>query len=119
MQDGQKLIILGTEYTIQIKSEHDDPVLKECSGYCDETLHLLVVETMDEEEKPNDLVGDYVSYQKRTMRHEILHAFLFECGLGGDVDYSSLGNTHPELMVDWFARLGPKIWKAWQEADAL
>ena len=120
MQDGQKLNILGTDYTVYIRTEDEDPVLKACAGYCDNTMHMIIVETVTKRDADApDLVGDYESFQRRALRHEIIHAYLFESGLGGDADYGANGNVHPEMMIDWYARQAPKIWQTWQEAGAL
>ena len=57
--------------------------------------------------------------QKQTIRHEIVHAFFDESGL---MDSSSIVDcpwSKNEEMVDWIANQGMKIYKAWQEADAL
>ena len=119
MTNGQKLNVLGTEYTVWIKNVDEDELLVNCAGYCDHTAHRIVVETLTDKEKDEpDLVSDYPAFQRRTLRHEIIHAFLFESGLGGDADYSGNG-THPEMMIDWFARQAPKIWAVWKEAGAL
>lgn len=58
------------------------------------------------------------AYVRKVKRHEIVHAFLCECGLAecsGDTGAWAMNET----MVDWFARVGQKVWKAWQDAEAL
>jgi hypothetical protein len=54
---------------------------------------------------------------RRVVRHEIVHAFLMESGLDESSNPADAWATNEE-MVDWFARQGPKIYKAWKEADA-
>lgn len=52
------------------------------------------------------------------LRHEIVHAFLSECGLNecsGETDCWARNET----MVDWFARMGERIYRAWEAAGAL
>lgn len=67
----------------------------------------------DDEHESADL------YQKYTLRHEIVHAFLNESGLM-DCSFSV---DHPwaknEEMIDWIALQGEKIYRAWQEVGAL
>lgn len=46
--------------------------------------------------------------------NEIVHAFLLESGLDENSEWA-----RNEELVDWIAIQGPKIWKAWQEADAV
>ena len=54
-------------------------------------------------------------WKKLTLRHEILHAFLFESGLdaGSIATYGPWANN--EEMVDWFAIQSPKIFKVYSE----
>lgn len=62
---------------------------------------------------------DYESWKKVILRHEILHAFLFESGL----DASSIATYGAwainEEMVDWFAIQSPKIFAAYQNLGIL
>jgi len=55
---------------------------------------------------------------KETLRHEIVHAFLFECGLSACSGYADHWAKNEE-MVDWIAIQGPKIHEAWKKAGAL
>ena len=111
--DGITLDILGTPYKVSVRNENDDKALELCSGYCDQTTHELVVE----DGKTSDL-SDFAEYQRRALRHEIIHAYLFESGLGADAIYAFDGE-HPEMMIDWFARQAPKIFKTFKEAKAM
>lgn len=107
------ITILGTPYSIKIHSESEDERLDGCDGYCDWTTKEIVVE-----QEVNGTLGAMDVYMKKVIRHEIVHAFLVESGLhecSGETDAWAANET----MVDWFARQGPKIYKAWQEADAL
>lgn len=45
--------------------------------------------------------------KNRIVRHEIIHAFLFESGLGFNYEHKPFG--HDETMVDWLAIQWPKI----------
>ena len=105
--------ILGTPYAIYERSENEDERLKGCDGYIDWTTKEIVVER----EAVGNL-GDMEYYIKKVLRHEIVHAFAIESGL-----HESSGATDAwasnETMVDWFARQGPKIYKAWMEAGAI
>lgn len=53
----------------------------------------------------------------KVLRHEIIHAFLFESGLQENYHNEKWG--HDEIMIDWFAIQFPKIQKAFYEADCL
>lgn len=88
-------------------------ILIQCDGYCDWTTREIVVER----EIAGNL-GDMDSYIRKVKRHEIVHAFFAECGLyecSGATDAWALNET----MVDWIARMGARIYKAWQDADAI
>lgn len=115
--DDLRLDILGTPYMVRLRTPEQDKALEECDGYCDHTSHEIVIEAQTE--RSYDCVKEYPAFQRRVLRHEIIHAFLFESGLGGDATYRQDGETHPELMVDWFARQASKIYTAYQAAGAL
>ena len=61
---------------------------------------------------------DMECYIKKVLRHEIVHAFLFESGLG-ECSHSSEMWAKDEEIVDWFARQGDKIYNTWKEVGAL
>ena len=111
--DASSVHILGTEYTILKRSEKDDKRLNNCDGYCDWTTKQIVVE----QEMYGNL-GDMDCYMKKVLRHEIVHAFAIESGLH-ESSLETASWAANEEMIDWFARQGPKIYKAWKEADAL
>lgn len=109
----KKVRILGVEYIIKEQSEKENQRLEGCDGYCDWTRKEIVVEREIEGN-----LGDMEVYIRKVLRHEIVHAFLVECGLNecsGSVDSWAMNET----MVDWLARMGPKIYQAWKEAGAL
>lgn len=62
-----------------------------------------------------DSVKDLVAYQKKVLRHEIVHAFLYERGLWQN-SYGSKCWAQNEEMVDWIAIQEPKLNRAFKEA---
>ena len=109
----RKVHILGVEYTIKEQSESENEMLKGCDGYCDWTTKEIVVE-----QEMTGTLGNMDKYIHKVLRHEIIHAFLFESGLAecsGEVD----AWARNEAMVDWLARQGEKIYAAWREAGAI
>ena len=107
--------ILGTQYNIKLISESEDPMLKALGGYTDQTTHKIVVKLI---EKQSDSVQNLADYAKTIMRHELIHAFLFESGLvacANEIDCWSQN----EKMVDWFAYQSPKIFKLFQQLNCL
>jgi len=106
-----KIDVLGTEYEIVFRKEADEPKLKDANGYTEFWTKKIVLE---------DIVPDVNTvervdlYQKKVLRHEIIHAFLFESGLDGNSEWA-----RNEEIVDWMAIQFPKLLKAIQEADAI
>lgn len=104
--------ILGTLYTIHYRTETKDDKLRGCYGYMDWTTKEIVINTASIE------LGNKKQFMQKVLRHEIVHAFLVESGLhecSGETDAWAIN----EIMIDWFARQGQKIYKAWKEADAV
>lgn len=111
--ENKTLNILGEEWKIIICSEKEDSLLKNSDGYCDWTNKTIVIER-----EISGNLNDMNRYIKKVMRHEIIHAFLFESGLAecsGEAEAWALN----ECMVDWFARQGEKIYRAWVSAGAV
>lgn len=108
-----KVDILGTEYTIEEKTQEEDSFLEKCDGYCDKSTKRIVVA----KETPINELGDYEWYKKKVMRHEIIHAFLFESGLHENWEHKE--NGHDETVVDWIAVQFPKLLAVFKAADAM
>lgn len=90
-----KVKILGTSYSISYKSPTEDPLLKECDGYCDESSKKIVVTTQ------NGNLDDFKKYQKKCLRHEIIHAFLFESGLAENWGKAFNSYQHERRLHYW------------------
>ncbi len=102
--------VLGVPYAIIDGDRSKDPCLDKADGYCDHTIKTCVIDTLI---KTSDSVADLETYRKQVIRHELVHAFLFESGLGAE----SWGCN--EEIVDWIAFQFPKMLQAFEEADAL
>lgn len=109
-----KVSILGTEYAIEYRSSKEDKILEDSDGYTDLYSKLIVV-VNDE----NGNIKDYNAYRKKVLRHEIVHAFLYESGLAHNSIQVESAWAMNEEMVDFFAIQGEKIYKAWSEVNAL
>ena len=104
--------VLGTPYEIHERSLNDDRLLENCDGYCDKTTKTIVVL-----KRPDDSdLGNFDVYRKKVMRHEIIHAFLFESGLHECWNHK---DGHDEAFVDWIAVQFRKLLQAFKEADVL
>ena len=110
------VMVLGQEYGIYMNvPEEADETLRSCSGYCDKTSKRIVIEKLG----CTCNLGDPIQYIKYVLRHEIIHAFLFESGISGDTTWQIDGQEHPEQMVEWIGMQFPKMLKAFEEVDAL
>lgn len=114
----KKINILGTEYSIKIHKVSEDDYMKKnrLAGYCDEENKEIVIADMSEEEY---FVGMDAKAQKRffnkTLRHEVIHAFLNESGLSDNASVPSVAWAKHEEMIDWIAIQFPKIQKVFVE----
>ena len=95
--------ILGETWEVRIQEETDERRLAECSGFTDWTERVIVV--YDGRKIGN--LGNPERFMIKVLRHEIIHAFLYECGLGDDWEHVDRG--HDETMVDWIAHQLPKM----------
>lgn len=102
--------VLGTKYTIKESNKVADQNLENNDGYCDCSIKTIVINTF--QDSPMSL-GDLESYRKQVIRHELIHAFLFESGL----DVSSWGRN--EEIVDWIAIQFPKLIDAFDQVKVL
>lgn len=109
-----KLNILGAVYSVTVSNDSKEPRLNGCDGFCDETTKEIFAD--DYQSYSDDLSSkrNLKLQKKKVIRHEIVHAFLFESGLAENSPWAQ-----NEELVDWIAMQGPKILKAWQEAGAL
>lgn len=105
--------IQGTVYRIEYVKKTDDSNIGDgVDAYCDWTTKRIVLQD------PKDVdgsLGNMDAYWKKTLRHEILHAFMFESGLAHN-SFTCDAWAVNEEMIDWFAFNGLKVMKAWQDA---
>lgn len=107
----KKVNVLGTEYTIEQKKVCDDILLETKDGYCDSTTKSIVTAML----KPELGSGvDVVPVEKTLLRHELIHAFMYESGLDGNSEWGT-----DETLVDWIAIQFPKLLQAFKESDAI
>lgn len=114
--------VLGTEYKILFQKISENEVLRKnhWAGCCNECLHEIVIADMTEEEYFPDMTNEEKNeYKKRTLRHEIIHAFLNESGLTANTLITQDGWAKNEEMVDWIAVQFPKIIEAFKSVSAL
>ena len=102
--------VLGANYTIKESNRLEDQNLENNDGYCDPSIKTIVIDTF---EKFPGSMEDLESYKKQVIRHELVHAFLFESGLGG------CSWAKNEEIVDWIASQFPKLQNAFAQCNVI
>ena len=108
----KKVNVLGTEYTIIESSVDKDAKLDNQDGYCDTSIKVCVVDGMKTTD--NQAKANLPEYKKSVIRHELIHAFLYESGLDGSAYWAV-----SEEMIDWLAIQFPKLLQAFKDADCV
>ena len=106
--------ILGTVYKILIDVPDED-MPEGAYGCMDQSIRTIKVAKF---EKDRNSVQDLDEYRKKVLRHEIIHAFLYESGMWNNSGTAECWGMD-ETITDWFAIQSPKIFKAFEEAGAL
>jgi hypothetical protein len=105
-----KVNVLGTEYEIVQANEQDYPYLEQADGFCDTSIKKIVVRDCKDKENDPSSLGNLEYYKKKVIRHELIHAFLYESGLSVNSDWAT-----SEEMTDFFAIQFPKFQKVFEE----
>lgn len=116
METVKKISVLGTEYKVEYKTEEEDKLLKKCDGYCDKTSKEIVILKINDE---NCELHNIDWYSKKVLRHELIHAFMFESGMHECTKWETDSGGHNEQIVDWFAVQSPKILKVFEEVGCI
>lgn len=114
--------ILGTEYTIKIKSYKEESYFKDfnCYGCCDGIMReIWVCDMKTYPSMENETQERCRNFEKEILRHELVHAFLNESGLKRSGIECEGAWCKNEEMVDWIAIQFPKMLKAFQEVGCL
>lgn len=97
--------ILGTEYKIKFSSKETDPKMEGADGYFEGIAKEIYLDsTMFTTKDPLIVRSFQQKYWKKVLRHELIHAFIYESGLDSCCDWA-----RNEEMVDWIARQFPKM----------
>ena len=115
--ENREITILGSPWAIIFKD--NDPAFEMAAGYCCDVSREIIIENIKAQKDSLGLSPKQQELnQKSVIRHEIVHAYLSECGLADSSNQAENWAINEE-MVDWFARMGPKIHQTWKEAGAL
>lgn len=95
-----RVSVLGVQYAVEYRTRAQDPEL----------------EAAERKEPGSKKCLD--DYMRKCMRHELVHAFLYESGLSIN-SLSPSGWASNEEMTDWIAIQGPKLYDAWKQAKCL
>lgn len=110
--------ILGTDYTIEYRTKEQDVRLKQVDGYCDYSVKRIVCIKRTAKDKDDMDLADLKAIDRRILRHEVIHAFMYESGLWCN-SYGVSSWAENEEMTDWFAIQSPKIYKVYEILNIL
>lgn len=106
-----KIDVLGARYTVVEQSEQENPKLQNLAALCEQYARKIILRKMPEDA---DAFENLERYKRETLRHEIIHAFLMESGLGSSCDWAK-----NEELVDWIAIQFPKMLRAFAAAGCV
>lgn len=113
-KDNKTVNVLGTEYSIKFVPEEELQDIG-ADGATDHSIKLIKVGIFVPQKCS---IADLEVYQLKVLRHELIHAFLYESGLAecsGSVDSWASNET----MIDYFAYQHNKIHAVFEKAGAL
>ena len=122
MVTNMKVDVLGTKYTIKrVNFNQDEYMTKmQFGGYCDNGTKTIVIlnlkTTPDWKNEDEHIIRQQ---ENTTIRHELIHAFLNESGLGYNSFPAEQAWAKNEEMVDWFAIQMPKLLKAFRDVGCI
>lgn len=112
--DDKMVQILGTLYAVRFDVP-EEKMPEGADGCMDQSTHMIKIAKI---EASRESLQNLDSYKKKVLRHEIVHAFLYESGLWNNSgDIRSWGQS--EEIANWIAIQSPKIFRAFKDVDAL
>lgn len=121
MKENQSLKcnILGSDWTIRFVNPDENAVMTERNMFAYEYCisHEIVCTHIDYYHSKDHMTEEeLLSLVCTSLRHEIIHAYLDESGLGSCSLPAEAWAVNEE-MVDYFATMMPKIYKTFEELD--
>lgn len=117
-EDIKTINILGKIYSIKYRTIQEDKKLEELAGYTDFYSKEIVIEDTTRSERSVTSTSNLKEYNNKVLKHEIIHAYLYESGLDVNSNRSYAWATNEE-MVDWFAIQSQKIFETYKELGIL
>lgn len=108
--------VLGIKYQV-IKNIPDDQMIEGADGYCDPSEKRIYIARLADSSNPG-VMKNLPAYINSVIRHEIIHAFLFESGLWASTHGCEAWAMNEE-MVDWLAIQFPKLFAAFIEVGCM
>lgn len=105
MNKPKEVSVLGTNYKIEFRNTEDDPELKQNTAYIDSSIKKIIISNPPDDVHTKE---NKEAVQNQLIRHELVHAFLYESGL-------DIGWAADESIVDYFALQLTKIHQAYDE----
>lgn len=108
----KKVNVLGTVYDVELLDEQDE-LMKAMNygGYTDFSIKTIkILKNIKDDVTKQE---DNIKCQNNILRHELIHAFLYECGIDSGMQF------HNEECVDFFAMQFSKLAKIFEDAGCL
>ncbi|WP_035181536.1 hypothetical protein [Lentilactobacillus farraginis] len=110
MSNKRSINILGIQYVLHTEvKESEQPILSEYDGFTDTSTKDIYISQFIPDKRT---LGNLQAYTSKIIRHELIHAFLFESGLDCNTDWA-----RNEEIVDWIAIQFPKLKKLFSSID--
>ena len=109
-----RISILGTPYTVLFDVPEEE-MPENSDGCMDQSIKTIKIAKF---EPSRDSLKNLNEYRNKVLRHEVIHAFLYESGLWNNSG-SSEAWGQDETITDWIAIQFPKISEVFQALDCL
>ena len=109
-----RISILGTPYTVLFDVQEEE-LPEGADGCMDQSVRAIKIGKF---EPSRDSLKNLNEYKNKVLRHEVIHAFLYESGMWNNSG-SCEAWGQDETITDWIAIQFPKILEVFKELDCL
>ncbi len=111
-----KINILGVPYSIMVQNDLSNS--HNCDAYCNHTSKTIMLDKFGYDDISEKWKVDEKYYMMVTLRHEIVHAVLYESGLRqNSMEVDAWADN--EEMVDWIAIQYDKLKACFESGEEL